>query len=740
MALVIAACLIMTTVSNSAHAASTDYDGTWRMTVACGPSMLQDPPYSYSANVTIVDGQFKLARKSRAMADDTRSNLVTYTDAWIGTLKGSVLTVTSTNTADDISIRPSNYSFSGPASSAERFTLSGAIYNPRGQLRGCTLTLVSIIPAPASLAARQHPPIVVGLGSVGRSDDSSVSSPSISPEEETRRAFVRSLRADDVRRVQTALKRQGLYDGAIDGLWGPTTDASVRKWQSAHGLPSTAILSSEQMAQLLQSPTMGEGNHPKVSAPGISSTTDDLAEREKQLANRERLLAEREQKIAKERAAQEQAVHDKQLAEERAAKERATEEEQKRSAAEREQKEQELDERERRLAEREKTVSEQEKQLQSRQTDTSSPAEPTISLPAPFRWTSGFGQGTAVATINNRRGSSLQFSCNSGGLPPIAPSLTVTFKDHPIAGEISYQFVVDGKNYPVSLKDGRLAAITTWQRNTLAATAEALARSDSASFRVEVPDAGVAEEFSLLNAKDALGMPGRTLAACSVPTQNAIVSPTPPAGSAKLYTQADIDALRLRFVNDPNRPLPLGRSPGNMGELRSSLVRDGWKEAKYYPGKRYCAYDFSRASQTIFVMIYCAGNGDENTVAGIDLKKADASIVPSGSDSTQVGWKDFTGGWILAEDMNERCKPGVPLALSNLKIDAKTISEGLEYFCTVSQISRRSNTKLDLGLTCTEEGSSGKLSDTATLELRGDSLIYQRRSTHMTLRRCAYMK
>src|SRR5580704_11191239 len=34
-----------------------------------------------------------------------------------------------------------------------------------------------------------------------------------------------------VRQVQTALQQQGVYNGAIDGIWGPQTQAAVQSFQ-----------------------------------------------------------------------------------------------------------------------------------------------------------------------------------------------------------------------------------------------------------------------------------------------------------------------------------------------------------------------------------------------------------------------------------------------------------------------------------------------------------------------------
>ena len=39
-----------------------------------------------------------------------------------------------------------------------------------------------------------------------------------------------------VRKVQTTLQQNDDYSGQVDGVWGPMTEAGLRKWQQAHNL------------------------------------------------------------------------------------------------------------------------------------------------------------------------------------------------------------------------------------------------------------------------------------------------------------------------------------------------------------------------------------------------------------------------------------------------------------------------------------------------------------------------
>jgi peptidoglycan hydrolase-like protein with peptidoglycan-binding domain len=46
----------------------------------------------------------------------------------------------------------------------------------------------------------------------------------------------------EVRDAQRRLQAQGFYDGPLDGLWGPSTQAAVEEFQRSRGLPVTAEL------------------------------------------------------------------------------------------------------------------------------------------------------------------------------------------------------------------------------------------------------------------------------------------------------------------------------------------------------------------------------------------------------------------------------------------------------------------------------------------------------------------
>lgn len=58
------------------------------------------------------------------------------------------------------------------------------------------------------------------------------------------------LSSDTVRQVQTSLQQEGMYKGAIDGVWGPATQSAVMSYQQAHGMTASGKLDSATMASL----------------------------------------------------------------------------------------------------------------------------------------------------------------------------------------------------------------------------------------------------------------------------------------------------------------------------------------------------------------------------------------------------------------------------------------------------------------------------------------------------------
>jgi peptidoglycan hydrolase-like protein with peptidoglycan-binding domain len=53
-----------------------------------------------------------------------------------------------------------------------------------------------------------------------------------------------------IAQVQTRLQQAGTYNGNIDGLWGPATEAAVRNYQQQHSLNATGQLDVPTLAAL----------------------------------------------------------------------------------------------------------------------------------------------------------------------------------------------------------------------------------------------------------------------------------------------------------------------------------------------------------------------------------------------------------------------------------------------------------------------------------------------------------
>jgi Putative peptidoglycan binding domain len=64
-------------------------------------------------------------------------------------------------------------------------------------------------------------------------------------------------RENMVRDAQVALRDAGYEPGRIDGVMGPRTQAAIREFQQAHGLPQTGTLDATTQQQLFAARTPG---------------------------------------------------------------------------------------------------------------------------------------------------------------------------------------------------------------------------------------------------------------------------------------------------------------------------------------------------------------------------------------------------------------------------------------------------------------------------------------------------
>ena len=82
-----------------------------------------------------------------------------------------------------------------------------------------------------------------------------------------------ALSQDMVQQVQTRLQQAGNYNGSIDGLWGPATEAGVRSYQQQHNLNATGQLDGDTLASLNlggTNQTLGTAQ-PAAIAPPVAS-------------------------------------------------------------------------------------------------------------------------------------------------------------------------------------------------------------------------------------------------------------------------------------------------------------------------------------------------------------------------------------------------------------------------------------------------------------------------------------
>ena len=65
---------------------------------------------------------------------------------------------------------------------------------------------------------------------------------------------------DDIRWAQLALLNRGLYQGSLDGIFGPETRRALGQFQTINGLGQTALLDAQTWETLTGNPPTGEGS------------------------------------------------------------------------------------------------------------------------------------------------------------------------------------------------------------------------------------------------------------------------------------------------------------------------------------------------------------------------------------------------------------------------------------------------------------------------------------------------
>jgi hypothetical protein len=134
-----------------------------------------------------------------------------------------------------------------------------------------------------------------------------------------------------------------------------------------------------------------------------------------------------------------------------------------------------------------------------------------------YRWASEFHHGVDYDSIRSADGTELTLYCGAADMGQ--SGLILYAKGVSFKGLHLFQFVIDGKNYPFEVDDGRIAFPAINDDTPMSITrpyyafnemVQALIKSKSPSFMVEVPDKQRSWKFSLLNIKDTSLRTGKT--------------------------------------------------------------------------------------------------------------------------------------------------------------------------------------------------------------------------------------
>jgi hypothetical protein len=141
-----------------------------------------------------------------------------------------------------------------------------------------------------------------------------------------------------------------------------------------------------------------------------------------------------------------------------------------------------------------------------------------------YRWATAAGRGGIVHdSIRSADGTELTFYCGAADMGQRGLMFHPKGEDKlaPVSlkGRLLFQFVIDGKNYPFEVDDGMIA-FPDINNDTPMSVArpyyafnemvQALIKSKSRSFVVEVPDKQRSWKFSLLNIQDTSLGTGKT--------------------------------------------------------------------------------------------------------------------------------------------------------------------------------------------------------------------------------------
>ncbi len=88
------------------------------------------------------------------------------------------------------------------------------------------------------------------------------------------RPMVNDLDNADVRQAQTALRDMGLYDGQVDGLYGPRTIRAVSEFQRHNDMAATGELTDDTLDRLTQTAAAGTGTSQEQNGQTATQPAD----------------------------------------------------------------------------------------------------------------------------------------------------------------------------------------------------------------------------------------------------------------------------------------------------------------------------------------------------------------------------------------------------------------------------------------------------------------------------------
>jgi peptidoglycan hydrolase-like protein with peptidoglycan-binding domain len=76
-----------------------------------------------------------------------------------------------------------------------------------------------------------------------------------------------------IKQIQTTLRQQHLYNGRIDGVWGPQTQGAIHSYQQSHNLTDTGEIDTPTLASLKTAAVGSQPPVPVAMAPATPPAT-----------------------------------------------------------------------------------------------------------------------------------------------------------------------------------------------------------------------------------------------------------------------------------------------------------------------------------------------------------------------------------------------------------------------------------------------------------------------------------